>query len=237
MFERSAILLPLVLLALLALLTFWIDRVVQPSKPRLDGNNRHDPDYILHDFSTSRTDMDGNLRNQLAAAEMRHYPDDDSTFLIRPRYTLYTINKPYTQIESQRGTVSSNGENVQLMDSVKVVRGAFEDRGEMTMHTEFLNINSKDDIATTDRPVVITQAPKTVIHATGMIYDKKNKTVQLLNKVRVHYEKPANTGRPPAPEAQNNETGENSSTRDNAAPTPSKYNTRIRRQYAPPAST
>ena len=61
----------------------------------------------------------------------------------------------------------------------------------MTVHTELLNINSKEDIATTDRPVMITQAPKTVIHATGMIYDKKNKTLQLLHKVRVHYEKPS----------------------------------------------
>ena len=46
------------------------------------------------------------------------------------------------------------------------------------------------DIAKTDSPVVITQAPKTVIHATGMIYDKNHQTVQLLNRVKVHYERP-----------------------------------------------
>jgi lipopolysaccharide export system protein LptC len=42
----------------------------------------------------------------------------------------------------------------------------------------------------TQSPVVIRQAPKTVIYATGMIYEKKNKTLTLLNKVRAHYEKP-----------------------------------------------
>jgi len=29
-----------------------------------------------------------------------------------------------------------------------------------------------------------------VIHATGLIYDKRKKTIQLLNKVNAHYEKP-----------------------------------------------
>jgi lipopolysaccharide export system protein LptC len=38
--------------------------------------------------------------------------------------------------------------------------------------------------------VIIRQAPKTVIYATGMVYDKKIKTITLLHKVRAHYEKP-----------------------------------------------
>ncbi|MEQ1601045.1 MAG: LPS export ABC transporter periplasmic protein LptC [Methylophilaceae bacterium] len=236
MVERSAIFLPLALLALLALLTLWIDRVVQPAKLRPDGSLRHDPDYTMHDFTSARTDIDGNLRNQLAAAEMLHYPDDDSTALIRPRYTLYAKNKPYTQIEGQRGTVSKNGENVQLMDHVKVVRGAFKDRGEMTVSTELLNINVKENIATTDKPVVITQAPKTVIHAIGMIYDKKNGTVQLLQKVRVHYERPEPSRVLPTAKIENNNSEINKRAVNNSPLKPPKYNTRIRRNYAPPAN-
>ena len=34
-------------------------------------------------------------------------------------------------------------------------------------------------------------APKTVITAVGMVYDKKAQTVTLLNRVKVHYERPA----------------------------------------------
>ena len=189
MYGRPTILFPLALLALLALLTFWIQRTVQPPAPKLDGSNRHDPDYILNNFVTTRTDTKGNLRYKLVASEMKHYPDDDSTELQHPHFTHYAPGKPYTQIEGQRGFVSSDGENIQFMDNVKVVRQAFKDRGEMVVLTEFLNIEPKKDLVTTDRPVVITQAPKTVIHAIGMVYDKKQQTVKLLKNVRVHYER------------------------------------------------
>ena len=190
MLTRSTIVFPLILAALLALITFWINLTVEQQGPKIDGSNRHDPDYTMNNFVTTQTDITGKLRYVLAASEMVHYPDDDSTVLQRPRFTQYTVNKPYTQIEGLRGYVSSNGEEVELVDNVKVVRQAFENKGEMQVLTEKLIILPNQDLVKTDSPVVITQAPKTVIHATGMIYDKKNQTVKLLKRVKVHYERP-----------------------------------------------
>ena len=190
MLTRSALFFPLVLALLLALITFWINLTVEQQGPKIDGSDRHDPDYTMNNFINTQTDASGKLRYVLAAAEMVHYPDDDSTVLQRPRFTQYTIDKPYTQIEGLRGYVSSNGEQVELVDNVKVTRQAFDGKGEMQITTEKLVILPNQDIAKTDSPVVITQAPKTVIHATGMIYDKNHQTVQLLNRVKVHYERP-----------------------------------------------
>jgi lipopolysaccharide export system protein LptC len=187
---RHTIWFPLALLALMALITIWIDRNVQAPQAKRDGNTRHDPDYKLNNFSTTKTDADGNLRYVLSATEMVHYPDDDSTQLQRPRFTQYTVGKPYTQIQGQRGLVSSKGDNVYIMDNVTVVRQAFEGRGEMRVLTEYLHVIPDDDLAITDRPVVITQAPKTVVYGTGMIYNKKARTLKLLSKVRAHYERP-----------------------------------------------
>jgi lipopolysaccharide export system protein LptC len=190
MLNRTALFFPLVLAALLAIITFWINLTVEQQGPKIDGSNRHDPDYMMQNFVTTQTDITGRLSYILAATEMVHYPDDDSTVLQRPRFTQYSVNKPYTQIEGLRGYVSSNGEEIELVDNVKVVRQAFEGKGEMQVLTEKLTILPKQDIAKTNSPVVITQAPKTVIHATGMIFDKKNQTVQLFNRVKVHYERP-----------------------------------------------
>lgn len=190
MHVRPTILLPLVLLAILALLTFWIDYSVQAPEPKIDGSTRHDPDYILNNFITTRTDENGELRYRLTSAEMRHYPDDDTTELEKPQFERYELDKPFTTIEGQKGFVSSNGEKIEFIDDVKVVRQAFEGKGEMVVLTDRLELLPNEEMAITDRPVVITQEPKTVIHATGMIYDKKNKTVQLLNRVKAHYEKP-----------------------------------------------
>ena len=190
MLTRSALFFPLVLALLLALITFWINLTVEQQGPKIDGSDRHDPDYTMNNFVNTQTDASGKLRYVLAAAEMVHYPDDDSTVLKRPRFTQYTIDKLYTQIEGLRGYVSSSGEQVELVDNVKVTRQATDGKGEMQITTEKLVILPNQDIAKTDSPVVITQAPKTVIHATGMIYDKNHQTLKLFNRVKVHYERP-----------------------------------------------
>jgi lipopolysaccharide export system protein LptC len=230
MYGRATILFPLAVLTLLAALTLWIDRVVKEPEHKADASHRHDPDYFLDNFVTSRTDVNGNLRYMLAAVEMKHYPDDDSTKLQRPRFTQYTTDKPYTQIESQHGLVSSNGEKIEFMDNVKVVRQAFQDRGEMTVLTEYLKVFPKEDLATTDQPVVIMQAPKTVIHATGMVFDKKEKTLKLLSKVHVHYEKP---GLPQKAGAATASTSKKQASETNQSQ-PSQKDTRIRRTYERP---
>jgi lipopolysaccharide export system protein LptC len=187
---RPAIIFPLLLLLMLAGLTFWINKTVQPQTPKIDGSSRHDPDYIMSNFVTTQTDINGKLRYKLAAAEMRHFPDNDSTDLIRPRFTQFAIDKPYTQLEGLRGHVSANGEQVELFDNVKVKRPAYADKGEMTVDTDYLQIFPDQELVRTESPVIIRQAPKTIIYATGMIYDKKQQTVTLLHKVRAHYEKP-----------------------------------------------
>lgn len=189
--RSNTIIFPLAVLGLLALLTLWIDRTVQPPEPRVDGSTRHDPDYVLNNFVTTKTDTAGNISHVLKATEMRHYPDDDSTELENPHFTQYGVGKPSTMIEGKRGSVSSNGEIVKFYDNVRVVREASAGREEMTLTTDYLEVEPKREVATTNRPVVITQGPKTVVRAVGMVYDKKSQTIQLNKRVRTHYEKPA----------------------------------------------
>lgn len=199
MFGRSAFWFPLTLLALLAILTFWIDKSVQPPQPKLDGSSRHEPDYQVNNFTTTKTGPDGKPRYTLSATEMRHYPDNDSTELERPRFTMYGKLKADTQIQGQRGTVSSGGDDIDIMDDVKFVRSATREKGELTLWTEFLHIRPSDETATTDKPVKIVQAPHTVIYANGMDFEKKDRLLTLTKRVNVHYEKPGSRKITPAP--------------------------------------
>ncbi len=188
---RPTIWFPLALLALLATLTLWIDHTVQAPQPKLDGSSRHDPDYKVTNFSTKKNDLNGDPRFVLSAVELVHYPDDDSALMTRPRFTQYSSNKPYTQIQGQRGQVSSGGDDVYFMDQVQVVRAASPERGAMTLLTEYLHLIPDDDIAVTNRPVTIRQAPTTLIRGSGMEYNKKERTLKVSGRVYVHYEKPA----------------------------------------------
>jgi lipopolysaccharide export system protein LptC len=231
--SRTAIAFPLVLLTFTAIITYWISYTVQPELPSVDGSSRHDPDYIMSNFETTQTDISGGLRYKLAAIEMRHFPDNDTTELQQPRYTQFAVNKPYTRVESRRGFVSANGEQVQLVDDVLVTRQAFAGKGEMTVETDYLNISPNEELATTDRPVVIRQAPKTVIYATGMIYEKKKQTVTLLNRVRAHYEKPVmpNQVKQTTKSKQKKTQQKRDKQAKAHATTSNTKNTRIRRSY------
>ena len=194
MLSRLNILLPLVLLSLLALLSFWINTSVQQPSKKLDGSSRHDPDYKVENFVTRKTDINGQLCYMLASVDMTHYPDDQSTLLTRPKFTQYATDVKdgqfYTQIEGLTGHVTENGKQIVLKDNVKVYRPAYNGKGEMTMTTSQLTLLPDEEIAKTDLPVVITQSPKTKVTAVGMVFNKKNKTIQLLKKVKVHYENP-----------------------------------------------
>jgi len=190
MYGRSTIWFPLLLLAMLAALTLWIDRTVQPPEPKRDGSSRHDVDYRINNFTTTKTDVDGTPRYILSAVELRHFPDIDSTELTRPRFTQYAVNKPYTQIQAQRGLVSSSGDDVYFMDQVHVVRAAVPGRGEMNVLTEYLHLIPDQDIVETNQPVSILQAPHTTLRGTGMVYNKKERTLKMSGRVYVHYERP-----------------------------------------------
>lgn len=189
--SKYAILFPIALLGLLALLTFWINESVQPPAPKLDGSGRHDPDYIISNFETTQTDITGALRHKLAAKEMRHFPDNNSTLLQNPTYTQFAIDKPSTKLEGERGEMSDDGKLVELFGSVVMTREAFAEKGQMILETDYLKLKPNEDFFSTPKPVIIRQAPNTVIHAIGMEYDKKQETTTLLSRVRAHYDKPA----------------------------------------------
>ena len=191
MYGRNTILFPLIVLTLLALISFWIESTVKAPLHKSKASLRHDPDYYLENFVTTKTDVNGNIKTMLAATSMHHYPDDDSTFLTRPRFTQFTENKPSTQIEAQKGQISSNGEQVEFNNKVVVYKQANANRPDVRLTTDYLRIFAKQEIAKTDSAVVITQGSKTVIRGTGMIYDKGQETFTLLKNVKVHYEKPA----------------------------------------------
>lgn len=190
---QQAILFPLLALTSLALLSLWIAESVQTDESKNKPKNLQHPDYMMENFLTTRTDQKGSLQYRLTAVDMKHYPADDSTRLTRPSVTRYAGQGPSTQIASQHGFVLKNGEDIEFIDNVRVYREASTKSGEMTMSTTRLTVKPKEDLAITDQPVIITQAPKTIIHATGMVFDKKNQIIKLLHHVKVHYENPKAT--------------------------------------------
>ena len=179
---------PLVLLILLATLTFWLDRAVQPPAPARDGSSRHDPDYVVENFSATRMGLDGAPRYTLSAKKMLHYPDDDTTHLEQPRFVNTEPAKPALRAKADQAKLSSNGEDIYLTGNVVVLREAGDGRDRTTMTTSYLHIIPDEDIIKTDKAATIT-GEKSVINTVGMVVNNRARIMQLLSRVRIVHDK------------------------------------------------
>ena len=187
MTERLTAIFPFLLLAALAAITFWLDQMVQPPPRGPDGTNRHDPDYIVDNLSARTTNEAGNTAYTLFAVRMVHYPDDDTTFLTRPRFVSYRYGQAPVTITSNEALVSSDGENVYFKDAVKVTRAAYGNHSEMVLQTSYLHVIPDENIAKTDRPVTITDA-STVVNAIGLELNSETRVLKLHSRVKGTYD-------------------------------------------------
>jgi lipopolysaccharide export system protein LptC len=187
--ERLSAWFPLLLLAVLAGLTFWLDRIVQPPASPRTEHPKSDPDYVVDGLSAVRMDSQGRTRDTLRALKMTHYPADDSTVLLEPRFISYAENHSPVTVTSRRARVSSNGENVYFEEGVRVVRAPYANRSELVLETSYLHVIPDANLAKTDKPVVIRDA-SAVIAASGLELNGETRVLNLQGRVRSTYDPP-----------------------------------------------
>ncbi|MCF8177920.1 MAG: LPS export ABC transporter periplasmic protein LptC [Sulfuritalea sp.] len=177
--DRSASLLPLVMLILLAGMTFWLNRVIQGDKPR--GPVRHDPDYWVEKFEVRRFDTEGKLQHTLVADKLVHYPDDDTTLITNPHITFN--QRPESEIFSRTAHMGPDGKVVDLIDDVQVIRhNDSEKSGPTVLETRRLRVFPDDEKAHSDDPVRITRG-MSVINGIGLDIDNKSGLTILRGRV------------------------------------------------------
>lgn len=178
--------LPLVLMFLLALVTFWLERTVREEEPR-PAARRHDPDYLITNFTTTSYNREGITESMLSASRMVHYPDDDSTELVSPRVVQTRPSEPRMTVSAERGAISRDGDDIFLYDNVLLVREADKARPEARMTTSFLHVVRDRSLVRTDREVVIVE-DRRMLEGRGMEYNNTSQQLQLLSRVRGRFE-------------------------------------------------
>lgn len=164
-FNPATTLFPLMLVSLLAGLSYWLDLASHPEASRGDGKLRHDPDFIVERFAIRRFDPQGALQHTLHADHMRHYPDDDSTAIQSPRLTYH--RQPPTFVSAHEALIGGKGEQVQLSGDVQVTRAAWNGKPDTVLTTERLDAFPDEESARTDAPVTIVQG-RSKIAGTGL---------------------------------------------------------------------
>ncbi len=188
MMRRFTAWFPITLLVALAALTFWLDRQMQTAERVNDGRTRHDPDFIVEKFHTTRIGPNGTIRYKLSADRMTHYPDDDTTELVAPTLISLGSAKSTVTVTSKNATLSKDGEDAYLKDDVRLVRSAYGNKGDLKVETSYLHVIPEKNFARTDAPVRITDA-HTIITAVGLEFNSESRILRLLSNVRSSFEK------------------------------------------------
>ena len=174
---------PLVLLTMLAALTFWLEHVMQPPVDPRSDRPTTDPDYIVNGLAAVRMDAKGDVKHTLNAQKMTHYPEGDVTLLAEPRFVTYTEGRTPVTVTSRHAKVSGNGENVYFEDGVRVVRAPYAGRSELVLETSYLHVIPDQNIAKTNRPVTIRDATA-VVSAAGLELNSEKRVLTLAGRVR-----------------------------------------------------
>ncbi len=173
---------PLGLMLSLALLTLWLEQTVHvEEKP--SALRRHDPDYLVTNFTTTTYNRHGEVDSVLAAARMVHFPDDDSTELVQPRVLQSKPDQPRVTVRADRGTLSREGDEILLYDNVVLVREAFATTPEGRMTTSFLHILRDRDLVRSDREVHF-EEPGRSLSGRGMEYRTDTRQLYLADDVK-----------------------------------------------------
>ena len=177
---------PLGLMLVLAGLTFYLDRAVQDddSHPAL---RRHDPDYLVVNFTTTTYNRDGAAESTLSADRMVHFPDDDTTELTAPRVVQTKPDEPKMTVRADRGRLSRDGEDIYLYDNVVLEREAGAGKSAARLTTEYLQVVRDRSLVRTDREVTIVEETRS-LSGRGMEYSSETQHFTLNANVRARFE-------------------------------------------------
>ncbi len=110
-------------LILLAAGSWWLTHRVAPPEPKSDHKLRHDPDYIVKNFTAYVMDEDGKRRYHLSANRLLHYPDDETAHLDQPYLIQYKKDGPPIHTRAEKGWLPDDASRILMTGSVHVTRG------------------------------------------------------------------------------------------------------------------
>ncbi len=175
----------LLLVLLLALLSWWFQEDWQKPLLLTQPQDQHFPDYFMEDFTVIKMNPQGQLSHRIKARYMQHYNDTGEAQMQQPEITFEQDNVRWT-ISAQRAETHDNSSNIYLYDNVKIQRQNSQHQDDLNITTHYLEFNSQSRIAQTDKPAQI-KTPDSELRATGMLIDYTQGILKLNSKVKGRY--------------------------------------------------
>ena len=186
--ERISIYLPIILMGVIALGTYWLARSTPiAGSPEAQRALNHDPDYFMRGFSVKTFDGAGRLKSEVFGAEARHYPDTDTLEIDRPRVRSFNERGELTVATGLRAVSNVDASEVQLMGNAVVTRdtspgAAAQASPRMEFRGEFLHVFVKTEKVRSHKPVVLKRG-NDEFAADSLDFDNIDRVLELHGRV------------------------------------------------------
>lgn len=171
--------LPLLLMALLALATWWLVRSTpEPEAPRPPTVLVGEPDYTMQRFLLQHFGADGQLRLQVEGAVLHHYPDTDRIEIDDVRARAIGDDGSLTLARARQAVTNGAGTELQLLGSAEVTHTPGDGSAPIEFRGEFLHAFFETQRLRSHLPVTLVQG-RDSIRAATLEADNKARTATL----------------------------------------------------------
>ncbi len=179
---------PVLLVAVLAAMSYWLAIVSNPPEEDISGRFRHDPDVIVKNFQIRTFNPIGLKKDTLTGQLAEHYPDDESTMMKNPSLKrIASPSVPATTIKADLAYLNSDQSEIELMTDVVAFRPAYNGREAVTFKTSQIMVYTDEERAETKRRVTVYQG-RDWIAGTGFDMDNVTQVYKFHSRVEgVHY--------------------------------------------------
>ena len=179
--------LPLLLMALLALATWWlVKNTPLAGAERAAAPAKHEPDYEMHHFAVQRFTPQGPLRAQIEGDTLRHYPDTDTVEIDNVRMRAVSPDGRITLATARHAITNGAATEVQLLGGAEIVAEATATEPAINFRGEFLHAFLDTERLRSHLPVTVTRGA-TEVRADGMEYDHLDRLIKFNGRMRASF--------------------------------------------------
>ncbi|GAB4211455.1 MAG: hypothetical protein Fur007_01780 [Rhodoferax sp.] len=193
--EQVWLYLPVLIMGLLALSTYWLVRNT-PGLESVSAQPRSlppGPDYDMLGMAVKSYDAQGLLKSEVRGARAQHFPSDGRLEIDAVMVHAFDTAGRLLVASAQHAQTDRSGQQVALRGTVRLVRAAGP-RGPISLAGEQLHIDLERQRVRADQPVTFTHGTDRFM-ADRMDYDHAQRRVVLQGRVRgVMNPAQANTG-------------------------------------------
>jgi lipopolysaccharide export system protein LptC len=189
LWERLSLYLPLVMMGLLAVGTYWLVRNTPTGyEPEAARPVSHEVDYFMREATVKTFDVDGRIKTEIFGTEARHFQDTETLEIDQARMRSTGPDGRLTTATANRALSNDAGSEVQLIGNAVVVReriqtadGSWLPRLEFT--GEFLHVLMNEDRVKSHLPVVLKRGSDE-FSGDSFAYDNLDQVADLKGRVK-----------------------------------------------------